>query len=77
MAKSPHMPEWRAVVAKEYLDGLASSIDVTSKTVRRWAQRYMEHGILAFAREIGNTRYTSDFKMLLNSKSLVKRRNYI
>lgn len=35
MAKSPHMPEWRAVVAKEYLDGLASSIDVTSKTVRR------------------------------------------
>lgn len=35
MAESPHTPEWRVMVAKEYLDGLASSIDVTSKTVRR------------------------------------------
>ncbi|ADZ84316.1 helix-turn-helix domain-containing protein [Cellulosilyticum lentocellum] len=70
MAESPHTPEWRVMVAKEYLDGLASSIDIaskyniTSKTVRRWAQRYMEHGILAFARGIGNTRYTSDFKKM-------------
>ena len=23
MAKSPHTPEWRAMVAKEYLDGKA------------------------------------------------------
>ena len=70
MAESPHTPEWRVMVAKEYLDGLVSSIDIaskyniTSKTVRRWAQRYMEHGILAFARGIGNTRYTSDFKKM-------------
>lgn len=70
MAKSPHTPEWRAMVAKEYLDGLTSSVDIASKynltpkTVRRWAQRYMEHGILAFARGIGNSRYSSDFKKM-------------
>lgn len=70
MSKSPHTPEWRAMVAQEYLNGQGSSISiaakygVTDKTIRRWAQRYEEQGILAFSRGIGNTRYTSDFKQM-------------
>lgn len=65
MAKSPHTPEWRAMVAKEYLDGKASSPDIAKKygindrTVRRWAQRYQEQGIAAFERGSGNTAYTA------------------
>ncbi len=70
MSKSPHTPEWRAVVAQEYLNGQGSSLNiadkysVTDKSVRRWAQRYKEQGIIAFSRGIGNTRYTSDFKQM-------------
>lgn len=70
MSKSPHTPEWRAMVAQEYLNGQGSSISiaakygVTDKTIRRWAQRYEEQGILAFSRGIGNTQYTSDFKQM-------------
>lgn len=70
MAKSPHSPEWRAMVSQEYIDGQGSSCDlevkynVNSKTIRRWAQRYKEQGILAFERGKGNSKYTSSFKML-------------
>jgi transposase len=70
MSKSTHTPEWRAVVAQEYLNGQGSSLSiadkysVTDKSVRRWAQRYKEQGIIAFSRGIGNTRYTSDFKQM-------------
>jgi Transposase and inactivated derivatives len=70
MAKSPHSPEWRAMVSQEYIDGQGSSYDleakysVNAKTIRRWAQRYKEHGILAFERGKGNSKYTSSFKML-------------
>lgn len=69
MAKSPHTPEWRAMVAKEYLDGKAPSPDIAKRygindrTVRRWAQRYQEQGIAAFERGSGNTTYTAEFKM--------------
>lgn len=68
MAKSPHTPEWRALVAQEYMKGTASSNDIGTKyavdpkTVRCWAQRYKEQGISAFIRESGNTKYSSDFK---------------
>lgn len=68
MAKSPHTPEWRAMVAKEYLDGKALSPEIAKRygindrTVRRWAQRYQEQGIQAFERGSGNTTYTSEFK---------------
>ena len=69
MAKSPHTPEWRAMVAKEYLDGKAPSPDIAKRygindrTVRRWAQRYQEQGIAAFERASGNATYTTEFKM--------------
>ena len=68
MAKSPHTPEWRAMVAKEYLDGkspspeIAKGYGVNDRTVRRWAQRYQEQGIQAFERGSGNATYTSEFK---------------
>ncbi len=68
MAKSPHSPEWRSMIAQEYLDGTTSSEVLANKyginpvTIRRWAQRYKEHGIYAFNRTAGNTQYTSDFK---------------
>jgi transposase len=70
MAKSPHSPEWRTMVSQEYIDGQGSSCDleakysVNAKTIRRWAQRYKEQGILAFERGKGNSKYTSSFKML-------------
>lgn len=69
MAKSPHTPEWRAMVAKEYLDGKAPSPEIVKRygindrTVRRWAQRYQEQGIKAFERGSGNTTYTAEFKI--------------
>ena len=69
MAKSPFTPEQRASIAQEYLDGLGSSIElalkynVNSYTVRRWAHRYKEYGILAFSKENKDVRYTEEFKM--------------
>lgn len=69
MAKSPHTPEWRAMVAKEYLDGKAPSPEIAERygindrTVRRWAQRYQAQGIMAFERGSGNTTYTAEFKI--------------
>ena len=69
MAKSPHTPEWRVKVAKEYINGKASSLDIAKrygindKTVRRWAQRYQKQGILAFERGSGNTAYSAEFKL--------------
>ena len=70
MAKSPHTPEWRAMIAQEYIAKAGSSYDiaakygVNSKTVVRWAQRYKVQGLNAFIRGTGNTHYTSDFKMI-------------
>jgi len=70
MSKSPHTPEWRAMVAQEYLDGIASSYDIAARygvrsaTIRRWAQRYKENGILAFSRGKENSRYTLEFKIM-------------
>lgn len=70
MAKSPHTPEWRAMIAQEYIAKAGSSYDiaakygVNSKTVLRWAQRYKVQGLNAFIRGTGNTHYTSDFKMI-------------
>lgn len=68
MSKSPHSPEWRAMVAQEYLDGIDSSpilsekYGVNSRTIRRWAMRYKEQGIAAFARNLERTIYSADFK---------------
>lgn len=70
MSDQLHTPELRAMVAQQYLDGvasvrvLASKYDISKYTVRIWAQEYKEHGISAFIRGCGNSRYTSDFKQM-------------
>ena len=71
MAKSPYTPELRKEIAKEYLAGNASSIELankynisSSRTVRVWAQKYKEQGISAFIKEQGNARYSSEFKTM-------------
>ncbi|MBQ6475716.1 MAG: transposase [Clostridia bacterium] len=68
MSRSPFSPEERARIAQEYLDGKGSSYKIARKygihndTVRQWAQRYAEQGILAFERGNGNTKYSKEFK---------------
>ena len=68
MSRSPFSPEERARIAQEYLDGKGSSYEIAreygihNETVRQWARRYAEQGILAFERGNGNTRYSKEFK---------------
>ena len=68
MSKSQFSPEERARIAQEYLDGNGSSLEIARKygigstTVFRWTYQYAEHGISAFERGIGNTRYSKGFK---------------
>ena len=70
MSKQLHTPEFRAMVAQQYLDGvtpihvLASKYNISKYTVRVWAQKYREYGISAFLRGCGNSCYTSDFKQM-------------
>ena len=69
MSRSPFSPEERARIAQEYLDGKGSSYEIAreygihNETVRQWARRYAEQGILAFERGNGNTRYSKEFKI--------------
>lgn len=69
MAKSPHTPEFRAMVSQEYLDGLgsydflASKYQIGSKTIKQWVAKYRLYGLLAFQNKKGNTSYSSDFKI--------------
>lgn len=68
MAKSNFTPEQRAAIAQDYLDGIGSSgelalkYNVDSYTIRRWAHRYQEQGILAF-KKTGNSQYSAEFKI--------------
>lgn len=70
MSKSPHTPEFRAMVSQEYLDGigsynfLAEKYNIGSKTVREWVAKFRIHGIDAFITQPGNATYTSDFKVM-------------
>ena len=71
MYKSPYTTELREKIAKEYLAGNASSIELANKynipsdnTVRVWAQKYREQGISAFVKEQGNAHYSSEFKLM-------------
>lgn len=69
MSKPKFTPEQKATIAQEYIDGIASSIALAAKynvddyTIRRWAHRYEEKGILAFQKRNGNAEYTADFKL--------------
>ena len=69
MSKSPYTPELREKIAKEYLAGNISSIELARKynipsdtTVRVWAQKYKEQGIAAFIKGQGNAHHSSEFK---------------
>lgn len=70
MAKSPHTPEFRAMVSQEYLDGLgsydflANKYQIGKKTLREWVAKYRQHGPIAFQIATGNSSYSSDFKTM-------------
>lgn len=67
MSELLHTPEWKAAICKEYLEEncssykLAAKYGINPKTVRRWTQRYKEHGVLGFLNL--HQPYTSDFKL--------------
>ena len=54
MSKSPHTPEFRAMVSQEYLDGLgsyeylATKYQIGSTQLREWVAKYRKHGLPAF-----------------------------
>ncbi len=70
MSKSPHTPEFRAMVSQEYLDGLgsydflANKYQIGSKTLNQWVAKYRLYGIIAFQNKKGNATYSSDFKKM-------------
>ena len=70
MSKSPHTPEFRAMVSQEYLDGigsyrfLAERYNIGTRTLREWVAKFRIHVIDAFITQTGNTAYSSDFKIM-------------
>lgn len=71
MAKSPHSPEWKAMLSQEYLDGkgsyesIAKQYHIGYTTLRKWVAAYRIHGINAFIKTPGNNSYTKEFKIRL------------
>lgn len=70
MPKSPHTPEFRSKVSQEYLDelgsynSLAAKYGIGSTTLKEWVSKYRIYGIVAFTPQVGNSCYSSDFKMM-------------
>lgn len=70
MAKSKYSSEMRIMIAQKYLDGKASSCELSNtygmpdKTILRWAQRLKEQGVLAFSESNSNSHYSSEFKLM-------------
>ncbi len=70
MSKSPHTPEFRAMVSQEYLDGigsyrfLAKRYHIGKKTLQEWVAKFRIHGIDDFITQAGNTSYSSGFKIM-------------
>ena len=70
MAKSKYSSEMRILIAQKYLDGKASSCELSNiygipaKTIRRWAQRLKEQGVRAFSQSNSNSHYSSEFKLM-------------
>lgn len=70
MAKSPHTPEFRAMVSQEYLNNsgsynyLADKYGVGETTLRHWVAKYKIYGIEAFCNKVGNASYSSEFKTM-------------
>ncbi len=69
MSKSKHTPEFRAMVAQEYIDGggsayyLADKYHVGRTTIQKWVALFRVHGINAFITQPGNKSYTKEFKL--------------
>lgn len=67
MSKLNFTPEQKANIAQEYLNGIASSVELAKRynvhdyTIRRWAHRYEKSGMLAFLKK--NNQYTADLKI--------------
>ena len=70
MAKSPHTPEFRAMISQEYLNGSGSYNDLAAKygvgqtILRHWVAKYRIYGIEAFRNKVGNVSYSSEFKTM-------------
>ena len=70
MVKSPHTPEFKAIISQEYLDGkgsyqfLADKHGVDKRTLRGWVSKYRLHGIIAFQNKSGNNTYSAEFKTM-------------
>ena len=70
MSKSPHTPEFGAMVSQEYLDGLGSydslavKYQIGSTQLREWVSKYRQHGLFAFQSKKGNVPYSSELKTL-------------
>lgn len=70
MARSKYSSEMRILIAQKYLDGKASSCELSNiygipdKTIRRWAQRLKEQGVRAFSESNSNSHYSSEFKLM-------------
>ena len=69
MSKSKYSPEFRAMVAQEYIDRsgslhyLADKYQVGKSTIHKWAALFRVHGINAFVTQPGNKSYTKEFKI--------------
>ena len=69
MLKSIHTPEFRAMVAQEYLAGAGSYYSLSQKyhigraTIQKWVAMFRVHGINAFITTEGNKSYTKEFKI--------------
>jgi len=69
MAKPKYSAAFKITVAKAYLSGegsnrsLAAQYGVSYSTVEDWALKYKEHGELCFASKLGNSSYSSEFKV--------------
>jgi transposase-like protein len=69
MPKSPHTPEFRAMVAQEYINGdgsfyyLSDKYHVGRATIQKWVALYRAHGIEAFITSNGNKSHSKDFKI--------------
>lgn len=69
MSKSKHSPEFRAMVAQEYIDGVGSAYYLADKyqvgraTIQKWVALFRAHGIDAFVTQAGNKSYTKEFKL--------------
>ena len=69
MSRSPTTPKFKIRMCQLYLTGkytyavLAETYNISKRTLREWVLKYKEHGPLCFSQSIGNTRYSSEFKI--------------